>query len=204
MSQNDDLRRFADAATNAAYAPTTDDYEDDFEDEDQEEETASDTPEATPPGWDAWVATLSAEDLERGRDDPQWVEYQFGLWELRQDAADTFAKAHHPDGSEPAETFEETGPPTLLNGRPVSSGDLVTQWVMENAAQIRRDHNQSPVEYLAALAGSSRAEWRRWADEAGVDYSARPSFGSIGKAGQSALVANDFQKLTAADWRKIG
>ena len=105
MSQNDDLRRFADAATNAAYAPTTDDYEDDFEDEEPEEETTADTPEETPAGWDAWVATLSAEDLERGRDDPQWVEYQWGLLQARAD----FEAAHHPDGSDEAKTEPEPG-----------------------------------------------------------------------------------------------
>ena len=188
------LRNWTDAATNAAYAPTIVDYADDFEDEEPEEETTAEAP-TTPPGWDAWVATLSAEDLERGRDDPQWVEYQFGLWELRPDA-DAFAKAHHPDGSEPVEPAETEPMP--------QTGDQVVAYVHRHAGQIRRDFGQSPAEYLAALAGSSRAAWREWADEAGVAYSARPSFGSIGKAGQSALVANDFQKLTAADWRKIG
>ena len=83
------------------------------------------------------------------------------------------------------------------------TGAQVVAWVHAHAGQIRRDFGQTPAEYLAALAGSSRAGWKQWADEAGVPYEARPSFGSIGKAGQLALVANDVSRWTSKDFAKL-
>lgn len=195
MSDND-LRQFTESALARYDRPAEpDDLEDDEleEDEDQEVETEADETPGAPAGWDRWVASLSRSDLEIARADSKWAEYQFGLWELREDAKATFEKANHPDGSDTGDAPAEIAPQT---------GGEVVDWVYAHAAEIRRDHGVGPAEYLASIAGASRADWSRFANEAGIPLSAKPSYSQLPLGAQAAVVRADVAGWGPEDFRR--
>ena len=178
-----DLRDWSDKAVARYERPTEPDA--DLEDD---EEAEAETPSEAGADFDAWVESLSPEDLARATADPAWRASAFGWWQTRQGVS--FAP---PAQDEPDDAGDEVPPQT---------GGEVVAWVMQNAASVRRDHGMTPAQFLASLAGASRTDWARFAAEAGIPLSAKPSYSDIGRAGQAALVRADVAKWTAADFRK--
>ena len=196
MTEMTDLERFTRSVTDPSFAQPIE-YEPTDEDLDLEEAEPAD---AEPAGWDDFLASLDAEETERATTDAAFLEYRWGMWELRQDAADTFAKAHHPDGSGPVATLPAEA--TLADGRPVVSGNDVVRWVNESAAQGLLPDGMSAETYIARLAGANRAAYRAFAFEAGLPPDSKPSYNSLSRGSQTEVMQAEVDSWTADTFRK--
>jgi hypothetical protein len=186
MSLEDELRDYTQAALSRYdRTPEPDEFDSDELEEDQQAGDEVDE-EALPAGWNEWVDSLTPAEIEHAKGDADWAEAQFARWQVRQDD----------QGSDDAGQEVDEAPPT--------TSSAVVDWVMDHEAEIQAAHHMSAHSYLALLAGSSRAEWTRWANEAGVPVSARPGYGQLTRRAQTELVRADLVAMTQDAWDRLG
>jgi hypothetical protein len=195
MSENDELRNYVDAGLSRYERSEPDDLDELEDDEDQGAEAAGSTTdeEALPDGWNDWVDSLTAAEIERAKGDADWAEYAFGVWQTRAETAFEPTDDQMDDAGEP---------------KPRTGGELI-DWIRSAAAAdpagFRRDTGTATAdEYIASLARADRASWEQWANRVGVPLSARPSYSQLGRGGQAALVRADLNAMTPEAFERLG